>query len=89
MWITKEEVLEAASRREGPLGKVADDEPIFVLRAQDCLSDELVDKWADDAIGAFSSIDDPEKAAKLAQKVADARQDAEAMRNWPTRKRPD
>jgi hypothetical protein len=86
---TKREVLEAALRGEGCLGKAADDEPVFVLRAQDALSDELVDKWADDALGAFPTNLSAEQFKKITLKADDARKTAEAMRAWPTRKRPD
>jgi hypothetical protein len=86
---TKREVLEAALRGEGCLGKAADDEPVFVLRAQDALSDELVDKWADDAIGAFPALEMDAKGRGLVHKINEARDCAKAMRQWPTRKRPD
>ena len=45
MW-TKRDVLEAAARGEGCLGKAADDEPIFVVRGQDLLFGETVEEWA-------------------------------------------
>lgn len=61
------------------LAKVADDEPIFVLRAQDTLAAELVRQWADkvEAIGGASA------------KVTEARQCAALMDAWPTKKIPD
>jgi hypothetical protein len=42
---TKREVLEAALRGEGCLGKAADDEPVFVLRAQDALAGPTIRYW--------------------------------------------
>ena len=45
---TKKEVLEAAARGEGCLGKAADDEPVFVLRAQDILSVRTIAWWRDE-----------------------------------------
>lgn len=61
------------------LGKAQDDEPIFVLRAQDRLAPALVRRWADEA----------ERAGCPAGKVAEARTVADAMERWPTRKLPD
>ena len=37
---------ELAAVGKGCLGKAADDEPVFILRAQDMLAADLVDKWA-------------------------------------------
>lgn len=76
---TKKEVLEAALRGEGCLGKAHDDEPVFILRAQDLFSDGLVQEWANRAAGRKCSTD----------KVADARQVAYDMQAWSTRKYPD
>lgn len=62
------------------LDKVADDEPIFVLRAQDLTADRYVDEWATAA------------AARLGVnhlKVMEAFECARQMRSWPTRKLPD
>lgn len=76
---TKREVVEQLVRGEGCLGKAADDEPVFVLRAQDLFSDGLVNQWADLAEGRKCT----------SAKVAGARADAQAMKNWPIRKYPD
>lgn len=76
---TKKETLEQAARGEGCLGKAADDEPVFVLRAQDVLAAGRVDDWADHA----------ELQGSPPEKVAEARQLAEKMRAWPSRKLPD
>jgi len=43
---TKREVLLAAAKGEGCLGKAADDEPVFVLRAQDILAPMAIRDWA-------------------------------------------
>lgn len=83
--LTKKEVLEAALRGEGCLGKAADDEPVFVLRAQDALASELVDIWAIRASVLVPSVG-PEATG---HKVTEARQIAEAMRDWPVKKNPD
>jgi hypothetical protein len=61
------------------LGKAQDDEPIFVLRAQDPLAPALVRRWADEA----------ERAGCPAVKFIEARAVADAMEQWPTRKLPD
>ena len=61
------------------LPKLADDEPYFVLRARDPVSEALVRDWADFA----------ERQGCNPEKVAEARACAEAMRNWPTKKIPD
>jgi hypothetical protein len=50
-----------------------------VLRARDPVSEALVRDWADFA----------ERQGCSAEKVAEARACAEAMRNWPTKKIPD
>ena len=44
--MTKKEVLELALHGGGPLGRCADDEPVFVLRAHDKLSTQTVVGWA-------------------------------------------
>jgi hypothetical protein len=61
------------------LVKAGDTEPIFVLRAQDTLAAAVVRFWADEA----------EKAGANAAKIAEAREVADAMEQWPTRKIPD
>jgi hypothetical protein len=54
------------------LNKAADLEPVFVLRANDKLAPELVEKWAADA----------ERHGCGEAKVREARNAAEAMRAW-------
>lgn len=61
------------------LQKVAPDEPIFVLRAQDALAAELVREWARRA--AVHGC----PAAKLCE----AYDLADAMERWPQKKYPD
>jgi hypothetical protein len=61
------------------LNNARDDEPIFVLRAQDSLAADLVRQWASTA----------ERAGCGMEKVAEARAVADAMDRWPTRKLPD
>jgi hypothetical protein len=77
--LTAREVREAAARGEGCLGKAADDEPVFVLRGRDLLAPDLVEKWAIDANAVKCPWD----------KVREAKEIAQLMREWPGRKNPD
>jgi hypothetical protein len=61
------------------LPKLAPGEPYFVLRGQDRLAPEHVESWAIEA----------ELNGCPAEKVADARRIAEAMRRWAKKKMPD
>jgi hypothetical protein len=61
------------------INKAAEDEPVFVLRAQDAFASDLVRLWASRA--ALNNAP-PEK-------VAEAVKLAEAMEAWPGRKYPD
>ena len=83
--ITKKEVLEAANRGEGCLGKAADNEPVFVLRAQDIHAADLVEKWAAFCRPHIPTIEGKE----LALKVREAQTIAELMREYPGRRQPD
>lgn len=85
MLLTKKEVLEAALRGEGTLGRAADDEPVFVLRAQDNLSDELVETWAIRANALIPAIGPEDRF----HKIQEARDVAYAMLHWPIRRNPD
>jgi hypothetical protein len=85
MTITARELREATARGEGPLAKAHDDEPVFLLRAQDNLAAGLVDTWVIQAsvmVEAVGSTD-------LGHKVGEARMIADQMREWPIRKNPD
>lgn len=70
---------EMAARGQGCLGKAKDDEPVFILRAQDALAADLVKIWAMRA----------ESHGCSAEKVAEARALADAMAAWTPRKYPD
>ncbi len=61
------------------LEKLYEDEPFFVLRAQDVLADDLVIFWADMA----------EAQGCNPKKVQEARDIAIAMKQWNPRKLPD
>lgn len=61
------------------LAKAAEDEPIFVFRAQDRLAPSFIRLWAQSAkLGGMSQ-------AKYDEAIACC----EAMEAWPTRKMPD
>jgi len=62
-----------AAAGQGCLGKARDDEPVFVLRAQDKFAPMLVETWANLAMTAHG-FDTP--------KVTEARLLAQAMRDW-------
>jgi len=61
------------------LSKAADDEPVFVLRAQDKLAPILIDLWA--TLAVERGLPD--------EKALEARGQALKMRNWFPRKYPD
>jgi hypothetical protein len=86
MSITAKELREATARGEGPLAKAADDEPVFLLRAQDCHAADLVEKWV-----AWVSVAVPSSAEdnSMARKVSEATLIADFMRRWPIHKQPD
>lgn len=58
---------------------IPDDEPVFLLRAQDMFAAGCVELWAQLA----------ENAGVDADTVAAVRAHAQAMRNWPVKKLPD
>ena len=65
------------TERGGCLDKAADDEPLFILRAQDLVAPEAIEAWCQLA----------ETAGAPLEKVAHARLHAEAMRQWPGHKK--
>ena len=69
---TKADVLRAAARSEGCLGRSAPDEPVFVLVARDVLAADKVRAWA----LALAARHGP------AAKVASAYALADAMDRW-------
>ena len=77
--LTQTGTLMATKHNSVSLMKADDTEPIFVLRAQDTLAAAVVRFWADEA----------EKAGSNPAKIAEAREVADAMEQWPTRKVPD
>lgn len=77
---TKSEELAKLARGEGCLGKAADNEPVFILRAQDKTAANLVRQWAEFASGRLG-YNHP--------KVVEAYEVAVEMDRWPNRKYPD
>ena len=79
----------ATKATDSCLAKVGDDEPIFVLRAQDQLAPRTVRLWAldlhDERCGAFSHL----VTQCPLPKVQEARRWADAAERWPIRKLPD
>lgn len=85
MTITAKELREATLRGEGPLAKAHDDEPVFLLRAQDNIAAQLVEKWAIHASVAVTSVG----GRPLQDKVTEAYLIADLMYKWPIKKIPD
>ncbi len=73
--MTKRETLEAAAKGEGCLGRAADDEPVFVLRAKDVLAAFAVNEWVQRA--RFEGVNK--------DKITAAVDDISAMLDWQER----
>lgn len=69
---TKKEVLEAALKGEGCLGKAADDEPVFVFRAQDMLAVGVIMGWQRELLALRPN----------SPKLAHAADDVTAFQKW-------
>lgn len=70
------------------LAKVADDEPIFVLRAQDRLAPRAIREWADRAIEQYfiqRGSDNSKVDPAFHRKITEARALADAMEAWQQR----
>lgn len=63
------DVIDAAQRGEGCLGRAAPDEPVFVLRAQDKLAAPLVKLWAELALLHGCDILKCQQAYELADEM--------------------
>jgi hypothetical protein len=70
-----------AARGKGCLGKAADDEPVFILRARDVLAPGLIELWADNLEKALQTngASDPSRDS---MKLKEARSLAHQMRAW-------
>lgn len=62
------------------LAKLGDDEPIFVIRAQDSTGDETVQRWIDRNV---------QRLGYNHPKIRNAIATRDAMMEWPNRKLPD
>jgi hypothetical protein len=71
------------------LNKAAEDEPLFLLRAQDIFAAGRVKDWADKLFEVLDATDDLNVRAKQRQKYYEALALAKVMESWPTRKLPD
>lgn len=60
------------NRIQDPANLIPEDEPVFLLRAQDFVAPEVVEIWADKA----------EKAGTKPEMILMARQWAKRMRDW-------
>ncbi len=69
------------------LDAVSDDEPIFVLRAQDETAPDMVDAWADNLEDAYRA-EMIKPSDELMAKIFEAHAHANVMRAWPRRKLP-
>lgn len=72
---------EMAAAGRGCLGKAADDEPVFILRAQDTFAPKVVEFWAERVAQAAANNGLPDEDATLS-KVREARDLARDMRTW-------
>lgn len=66
------------NRIQDPANKIPEDEPVFLLRAQDALAAETVRHWA-----RLAELSGCRELALM------AREHADKMDQWPRRKRPD
>lgn len=80
----KKDEMAAALKGEGCLGKAADDEPVFILRAQDVLAGDVVRFWAD--ILEMRHHSQGTKTAAVKAKISEARGLARQMDEWPIHK---
>lgn len=71
------------------LQKAADDEPIFVLRAQDKLAADTVRYWARQFLKAYDGILSEQADPKVITKYKEAMALADKMDGWETQKVPD
>jgi hypothetical protein len=71
------------------LEKAADDEPIFVLRAQDKLAANTVRHWAREFLKAHGGVLSEQIDPKVIAKYKEAHALADKMDAWKTKKTPD
>lgn len=76
---TAKEEREKFARGEGILAKAPDDEPLFIMRGQDSIAADMVEKWV-----IFASAMGVNK-----RKLLEARNVVDEMRHWHIHKIPD
>jgi hypothetical protein len=72
-------VIKELEKVSGCFSKAADNEPLFVLRAQDKLAPVVIRLWAELAAINGAGL----------EKIHEAKRLAFEMEQWPTRKMPD
>lgn len=83
---TRKKELEMLACGQDVLAKAADDEPVFILRAQDSFAPDVILFWAERVAwmsGRFGS--DNKQSDATATKIAEARALAYEMRAWQER----
>ena len=74
---------EMAATGKGCLGKAADDEPVFVLRAKDQYAPEIVEAWARAvSLGSINLVSGSGNVDASSTKIKEARALAHQMRAW-------
>lgn len=76
---TKKEEL-----KDGCFSRATDDEPLFVLRAQDKLAPNIVRRWAIEFMRTRKNLGLPYE-----EKFVEVMEIARKMENWPKKKMPD
>ena len=86
--MTKKELREDPS---SCWNKAADDEPLFILRAQDMIAPTLVRDWANKLTQLMVHVPVPPGGTRkdVSAKTKGAFDTANAMEAWPNRKYPD
>lgn len=82
----KKHELEGLEKHYGCLAKAGDDEPLFILRAQDVLAPRCVELWA--SLLEVAAVENGTLAERQG-KIDEARRTATMMKQWPLRKLPD
>jgi hypothetical protein len=84
---------EMTAAGKGTLGKAADDEPVFILRAKDRYAPQIVEAWARAVdCDTFNVVSGTENIDATRAKIKEARALAHSMRAWQelnSCKRPD
>lgn len=82
---TKSEIVAALAEGKGSLAKAADDEPVFILRAQDRFAPLVVEIWGRIVASHLIAEGRHDKLYAVGNKVDEAGLVADAMRGWQRR----